>query len=529
MKHWRIKGILSFIALFYVVLGWNVFTIQVKEGATYLERAEARVGGEESALARRGHIFTKDRSGNATPIVLNKEFPVAFAVPKEIKNPEATATQVAEVLGLNRDDLAQIFSKQNDPYEPLLKKISETQARALTALQLPGIYVRNEGFRFYPFDRLAAHVLGFVGPSGDNAYDEGRYGVELLKDNVLREGETVVLTIDRNTQAQSERVLSDLVERFRAAGGSVIIEEVGTGRIVALGNMPSFDPNNYVDVAVRDYLNPAVQSVYEPGSVFKPITMAIGLDTGAITPDTTFYDNGELTLNGYTIKNWDLKAYGKTTMTEVIERSINTGAAFAARQIGREPFYNYLVKFGFDRKTGIELPGEVIGNLNNLIDYPRDINYATAAFGQGVAVTPIELISAFSAIANEGVMMRPYILEATGSEAVQRVISREAAAQTIEMMFSAVEKSHVAQIPGYTIAGKTGTAQVPDRGGYSDDFVHTYVGFVPAKKPRFAVLLKIDKPKGVILAGSTVVPAFRELAEFLINYYNLPPDNLETE
>jgi stage V sporulation protein D (sporulation-specific penicillin-binding protein) len=530
MKRWRLAFILGFLSILYVSLGWRVYNLQIQKGEYYLARAEAREGGG-SLISRRGQVFFTDRAGNKIPVALNKEFPVAFTVPSEIDDADSASKAVSEILDLEADYLATVMKKKNDPYEPLADKISESQVRSLGSLSLRGVYVKDRVFRFYPFGRLASHVLGFVGPSDDGPFDVGRYGVESIQESALFEGRAVQLTIDRNIQAQSERILEGLIEKYNASGGTVIVEEPETGKILALGNFPNFNPNNYAESEVATYLNPALQSVYEPGSVFKPITMAIGLDTEAITPETTFYDSGELNLNGYTIKNWDLKAYGQVTMTEVIERSINTGAAFAAKKIGREPFYEYLVRFGFDRETGIDLPGEVVGNLSNLTDHPRDINFATASFGQGVAVTPIELISAFSAIANDGVLMKPYILEATGSEAVGRVVSRRAANQVTDMMVSAVTKAQVAKIPKYKIAGKTGTAQVPDlrRGGYSGEFIHTFVGFAPASSPKFVVLLKLDEPRGVTLAGYTVVPAFRELAEFLINYYSLTPDELPTE
>ena len=310
----------------------------------------------------------------------------------------------------------------------------------------------------------------------------------------------------------------------------MIVQDPKTGKILAMAGYPNFDPNVYSHSKVDYFLNPAVQAIYEPGSVFKIITMAAGLDSGKITPKTTYYDSGSLTLNGYTIKNWDLKAHGTKTMTEVIEGSINTGAAFAESKIGHDLFYNYLIKFGFDDATGIDLPGEIRGNLDNLKHDSRDINFATASFGQGVAVTPLLLVNAVSAIANGGVLMKPYIAADADPKVIRRVISSEAARAIIEMMVSAVKKAGVAQVPNYTVAGKTGTAQVPDfkSKGYADEYIHTYVGFAPAWDPKFVILIKLDKPQGVSLAGLTVVPAFKELAQFILNYYNIPPDNLPT-
>ena len=232
-------------------------------------------------------------------------------------------------------------------------------------------------------------------------------------------------------------------------------------------------------------------------------------------------------INNRTIKNWDEKAYGTVTMTEVIERSINIGAAQAERLVGHDTFLSYLERFGVEEKTGVSLPGEVTGSLASLRNEARDINFATASFGQGIAVTPIGLIRAIAAIANNGMLVQPHIIEG-GAALPRRIIAPETARAVTTMMASAVEKAGVANIHRYAVAGKTGTAQIPDlvRGGYKDAFIHSYVGFAPAVNPRFIALIKLDQPQAT-LAGTTVVPAFRELAEFLLNYYRVPPNETQ--
>jgi len=259
--------------------------------------------------------------------------------------------------------------------------------------------------------------------------------------------------------------------------------------------------------------------------------MASALDAGKITPETTYYDSGELTLNEHTIRNWDLKSYGTVTMTNVIEKSLNTGAAFAQRQLGDDNFYEYLKKFGLKDQTQIDLPGEVTGSLLPLEQDIRAINFATASFGQGISVTPIRLIMAISAIANGGDVMRPYVNMDNRPQKIGRAISKNASRETIGMMVSAVDKALIAKISGYTVAGKTGTAQVPktNGGGYTDEVINTYVGFAPAYDPEFIILVRLDKPYGAPLAGLTVVPTFRDLAQYVINYYNIPPDRIDIE
>ena len=374
---------------------------------------------------------------------------------------------------------------------------------------------------------------------------KGRYGIERQFDAELKgtpgsiregamadpeQGRDIALTLDIAIQEQAESVLKALVKGKGAVGGSVIVADPMTGKVLAMASAPDFDPNSYGKFPVSAFTNPAVQARYEPGSVFKVLTAAIGIDTGAITPETTYYDTGKLTFkDGKVVRNWDLKAHGLMTMTNVIEESLNTGAAFMETKIGNGPFYDYLLKFGLNEITGIGLPGEVSGNLKNIKTHTADIDFAAASFGQGVAVTPIQLITAVSAIANGGMLMRPWIVASGKPEAVRRVLSEDAAKKTAAMMRSAVEKAKVARIRDYSVAGKTGTAQAVDfvRGGYAKDVINTYVGFAPVSAPRFIILIKLDKPAGAPLAGTTVVPAFRELAEFILHYYDIPPDALK--
>ena len=446
-------------------------------------------------------------------------------MPKVIDDIDEASQLLAPIVKISPDKLKTLLAKPNDEYELLLHKADPEQVRQIRELGLKGIYIDNQTFRFYPFATLASQVLGFVSPSEESDELKGRYGIEAHYNDFLRKDD-LELTIDRDIQSQAEKVLKSLSEKYSVAAGTVIVQDPKTGKILAMGNYPNFDPNEYSKYPLQSFMNSAVQSVYEPGSVFKVITMAAGIDSGKITPKMKFYDSGSLTLNGKTVKNWDLKAHGTVTMTEVIEQSINTGAAFAEKQTGHDIFYNYLLKFGFDGITGIELPGEISGKLRNLKSSFRDINFATAAFGQGVSVTPIQLINAISAIANGGTLMKPYILADESPEIIEEVISEETSKQVAEMMISAVDKAEIAKIPGYSIAGKTGTAQIPDfkKGGYSGEFIHSYVGFGPVSDPKFTILIKIDKPKGGTLAGATVVPAFKELAQFILNYYNIQAD-----
>lgn len=516
-----------FLGLFGLV-GFNLYQLQVAQGDYYFSRAEARADYLKELELRRGNIFFTDKFGNQIPVALNKDYQIIFAAPNEIKDFQKTAHLLSSIVGKDALVLEQDLNNPKSRFKLLVDKASVEQVKAVISSNLEGVHIGTKQYRFYPFDNLASNILGFVGLNKDHNEPTGLYGVELLYNEELKSGKSIYLTIDRNLQAESEKILNDLVEQFGAVGGSVIIQDPKSGKILALANYPYFDPNNYGDYPVSSFINPAIQHVYEAGSVFKPITMAVGIQEGVITPETTYIDKGSVTLNGKTIKNWDKKAYGTVDMTTVIERSINTGAVFVALKIGREKFVDYLLKFGFGDYSGIDIPQEVSGSLDNLLSpHFRTIDLATAGFGQGTAVTPIQMINAFSALANGGILMRPYTNASSKPHVVRRVVSVDTAFQTVAMMESAVQKAFVASIPGYRIAGKTGTAQIPDfnKGGYSDDFIHTFIGFGPVSNPKFTILIKLDKPEAK-LAGFTVVPAFRKLAQYVINYYGIPPDGL---
>jgi len=544
---WRIHFLIfSFGALFLLLIS-NVYGIQILKGDYYFAKSQTQEEISGNFEAPRGNIYFTDKNGNLTQAALNKEYPRIYAVPKEIWANNGSVQEYADKLsgitGAPAETILKGLNKKNDQYELIIDKASDQQVADVENLKLKGIYTNTHLLRFYPFNDLAAQVLGFVDYTDGTA--DGRYGVELYSNDLLsgkdggvkngklvsaQAGGDVNLTIDVNIQDEAEKIVKNLIQQYGAEAGSVIVQDPKTGKILAMAAFPNFDPNNYSKSDISTFLNPEVQLVYEPGSIFKLVTMSAGLDSGKITPDTTYTDIGSFTANGKTIKNWNLKANGLQTMTNVIEHSINTGAVFAERKTGPDVFYNYLVKFGFNSLTGISLPGEIRGNLNALKSPEgKDINFATASYGQGVAVTPIELISAISTIANGGMLMKPLISADEKPEAIRRVISSETANKVAKMMVSAVRINRLADIPDYSVAGKTGTAFVPNFGGkgYSDKVINTYAGFAPAYDPKFVITIRLDKPAGSPLAGQTVVPAFRELAQFILNYYNIAPDNLK--
>ena len=559
---WRYFVTISFFCVFYSFLIFNLYHIQLKNNFYYIELAKSQYLANGLLKPERGEIFFTDKNNTLVAVAGNKDFDVIYAVPLEVqKNAEKinlslrdAAKKIGEITGKPADVLEKQLSKKNDEYEVLVAKASYEQIKKIRQLSeemfLGGIYSKKQKSRFYPAGNLASHILGFVSPADEKETEElkyddierGRYGLEqyfnssltgLLgkfeKDKIVgrEEGKNLILTIDRNIQSQAEEILKKLIDKWEAEGGSVIVQEPVTGKILAMANFPDFNPNDYFNFQIKNFLNSSISSLYEPGSVFKLITMAAGIDSGKITPDVTYLDRGYITLNGKKITNWDKKAYGKINMSAIIENSINTGSVYIENKTGHEIFSNYVKLFGFDELTSVDLPGEVKGNINNLKN-GEEIDYATASFGQGVAITPLQMINAVSAIANGGLLMKPLIIGDEKSKVIRRAVSEKTAKEVSKMMVSAVKKNIIADISNYEIAGKTGTAYIPDfeYGGYTDKVINTYVGFAPATNPKFAVLIKLENPKGAPLAGQTVVPAFRDLAQYILNYYNIPPDNL---
>lgn len=478
--------------------------------------------------------------------------------------PEASPT-VEQTLALTESQLIEKFDQRTDPYEPLLRPYEVLDQELLAFLQekkLEGIVLEEDEIRTYPEGSLASHAIGYVGFS--DALRIGRYGVEGFFDSTLRgdlgflsgerdtsgriigvaanefraaqDGTDVVLTVDRVVQAFAEQELRRGVERYRAERGSVLVMNPKTGAILAMATYPTFDPNAYF--AVRDprvQTNPLVSDSFEPGSILKPVIMAGAMNDGLVTPNTTMVDNGPVQVSKFTINTFDGKHLGVQTMTQVLEQSNNIGMVWVAQKMGPEKMYDYLRRFGFGERTGVELDGETQTSVLE----PQKWNVATVAttgFGQGIAVTPIQALNAINAIANEGILVQPHIVDRLKKEdeekttqptPVRRVISRETAEKTSAMMVSVIENgvAGLARVPGYYLAGKTGTAQVADETGkYSKDKkIITFAGFGPVPDPQFSILIKLDNPYGLSFASGTAAPMFRNLAEKLLTYYQVPP------
>ncbi len=560
----RITIVSLVIFLLFIGIAARLFWLQVMLHQNFVALADKQHVVVSTVDPARGEILARDHTNvsqeDLYPLAANKVYYEVYVDPAKITQPQNTADALAGALGLQSADIIERLKKTGDNYEPIKHKVTEEQLAAIKKINLPGIAYKKETWRFYPDKDIGAQLLGFYGVRADKK--QGIYGLEafwdkelsgqsitskfertlkngLVPDNSVADGVVdgadLVLTIDRTIQYQACRALDRAVASLGAENGSLVIEESATGRILSLCNSPSFDPNNYGEVSnVSDFNNNAVYEAYEPGSAFKVIAMGIALDSGKVTPSTTYEDTGVVKLAGYSIKNSDKLAHGTVTMTGVLEKSLNTGMIFATESVPNTQFEKYIKNFGFGQLYNAQLDQEVKGDISTL-SKNGEIHKATASFGQGITVTPLQLVNAVNVIANEGKLMQPYIVEEvrypdgrvvkTQPKVLRQVIKPQTASQVGAMMVSVVDNGFgkKAGVSGYYIAGKTGTAQVAENGAYGGKTVQSFVGFGPVDKPRFTMVTKLTNPSGAGWAESSAAPLFGELASFLMKYYQIAP------
>lgn len=563
-------GILPILAI-----GYRLVYLQVIHANTFRAKAEAQQSRQFEIPAQRGEIFLED-NGALYPLALNNSLKYLYADPTLIKDPKEAGTKLAAITGLDQSKLIQtLTSDGKNRYAELKQQISKEEAKQITELRLPGLVLKDRDYRYYPETNLFSHITGYVNSDG-----KGQYGVEQYldpslagvngklkaitdsqgtpistQDNVVTEpknGTSVILTLDRYVQGVAETALKNAIDTNNAPSGSIIVMDPKTGAIKAMVNYPNYDPNNYGKVKPGDYasfINSAVSNQFEPGSGFKPLTMAIGLESGKVKADTSFNDTGSVTIGEYTIFNAEKKSFGNVDMGLVIKNSINTGMVYILRLLGGDPnqinkagkdaLYAGIQKFSFGKKTGIELANEAQGRVKD--PKAADIDYANMTFGQGIASTSLQLITGVAGIANGGKLVSPHVVAKTVQpdgtfKQVEHPVRDEAlmspqtASSISTMMIKVVEggSGYLTRIPGYKIAGKTGTAQVPraDGKGYeTDKNIGSFVGFAPVDDPKFIMFVRIDYPKTNTFAERSAVPAFAEVAKELFKYYNIPPSN----
>ncbi len=555
-SQYRIYTVMAILCAAGVVLVGQLVRWQIIEHYQFVALAEAEHQDELIIPPRRGEI--RDRYGHllAADII---EYDLS-ASPKIISDPYATADRLSGLLDMSRDELATVLDSEST-WTPLAQGLTQAVAEKLLEWDIVGLQVEPRARRVYPEGTMAAHLLGFVNSNGN-----GFYGIEGYYDSLLRgkaglrtgerspfgeiiplgvshfvppvSGATLYLTIDRNIQYLIETELEQAVIRYGAQRGSVIVLNPKTGAILGMANYPAYDPNDYSASPESLFFDPNVSEQYEPGSVFKIITMAAGLDAGAVSPGTFVYDGGHMEVGGRVIYNWDRQGHGNVDMTDVLAQSLNVGIAQVATALGKERFYTYVKRFGFGHLTEIDLSSEGPGTLKT----PREANWyesdlGTNSFGQGIAVTPVQIAIAVSAIANEGLLMKPYVLQRlvegereveVQPTVVRRAVSSETARTLTNMLVEAQERANSeALLPGYRVAGKTGTAEIPVPGGYHPTLtLASFVGYLPADDPQVLVLVIIDRPTSSRWGNTTASPTFRRIAEQLVVLLDIPPDEV---
>ncbi len=561
----RVRILLSFLMLVGLTVIVRLFFLQVLSHDKWVALAESQHNASLELSADRGEIYMHDGDMDRYPLAVNREYQMVFVVPKDIEEKDMVAVELSRALGIEVGEIRDKLARPNDPFEIIKKRLTDDEVNRVKELKLKGVNLVPEKYRYYPAGELAAQVIGFasLGEKGG----AGGYGIEASLDSELRgetgtltqekdasgrwiplsdrsidhaeNGDSVVLTLDRVIQYETEKILKDSIEKYAADRATAIVMDPKTGNILAMATSPQFDPNNYSKE--EDYslfLNQAVSSAYEPGSIMKPITMAIGLDEGKVSPNTEYVDTGLVAEAGYTIRNAEDKVYGRSDMYKVLDQSINTGVIFVEKLVGNRIFGDYLKRFGFGVRSGVELPAELAGNLRNLENERATINFFTASFGQGITATPIQMVSAYAALANGGRLLKPKVIDkiihADGNEVqyapveIRRVISEESSRSISKMLRSVVVNGHGkrADVPGYLVGGKTGTAQVAKSGakGYEEgQSIGSFVGYAPLDDPKFVVLVKLDNPKNVEWAESSAAPTFGEIMKFLLEYAKVKP------
>ena len=562
----RVRIVSGLVLLVALILVTRLYFVQVVYGDEYSLRADHQYVRPNQNLFDRGTIFFSPKDdvpiGAAT---LKVGFTIAMN-PSELVDKEGAFEKLSAIVPLDRDQFFLRAGKVDDPYEEIAKRVSEEDMKNIEALNIKGVSIHKERWRYYPGETLAAHALGFI------AYHEntllGRYGLEryyedtlsragnslyinffaeifsninktLFKSEAGREGD-IITTIEPSVQLFLEEKLKEIHTAWNSRITAGIIINPQNGEIYSMAVYPTFDLNDFQGVSDPSiFSNPLVEDVYEMGSIIKPLTMAAGLDQGTVTANTTYYDAGKLTLDGATFSNFDGKGRGTVPMQEVLNQSLNTGAAFVAGKMGAENFRKYMLGYGIGEETGIDLPNEGVGLVENL-NSPRAIEYATASFGQGIAMTPIATVRALSTLANGGVLITPHLgkrikyrsglsKELTyvdGTRVLQEETSDEISRMLVEVVDTALLEGTV-KLDHYSVAAKTGTAQIAragERGYYDDRYLHTFFGYFPAYDAKFLVFLMTIEPKEVRYASQTLTKPFIDTVNFLVNYYEIPPD-----
>jgi stage V sporulation protein D (sporulation-specific penicillin-binding protein) len=564
----RIRIISSLVLVLALVLVVRLYQLQVVRHDLYIAKGEQQYVHTVRDLYTRGSIFLTSKDGERVSAATIQAGSLLAIDPNRIINPEATYEQLNKSIDLDKDFFLKQASNTKRKYIEIEHRLNSDQATEIDNLDIPGVYIYKNQWRYYPGNTLGARTIGFVGFSGDEGDTvSGRYGLERYYDDVLtidnerlsvnffaeifssfgnlvfNNAETRTGDVITSLEPTILRILQqELLETNKKWNSQVtggIIMNPQTGEIYALDAVPTFNVNDRSGVEIENFRNPLVENVYEFGSIIKALTMAAGLDSKAVNANTTYFDAGKITLNDFTIGNYDGRGRGTVDMQEVLNQSLNTGVAYVVDVMGKNKFREYFLNLKLGSESGIDLPNETYGLVNNL-NSPRSVEYATASFGQGIAMTPIETVRALATLGNGGKLVTPHIatkiefqdgtvkdiMYPEGGHVFQESTSEEISRMLVKVVDDALLDGSVS-LPNYSVAAKTGTAQIADsiNGGYYDDrFLHSFFGYFPAYDPQFIIFLYTVEPKQVRYASETLTEPFMDLTKFLINYYNIPPD-----
>ena len=561
----RIRIITALVVSLMAVLIVRLYVVQVVHGSEYRATAENQYVHTVSELYNRGSIYFTTKDNEKVSGATIKTGYLLAIDPSKIEDAEATHSALSALLPIEHDTFIERANRTDKTYQEIERQVENDTATKIEALKLPGVKLYRDQWRYYPGKSLSARTVGFIGYNGDTL--EGKYGLERYYNDILKrdtdhmsvdffaelfsnlgtlvfdasegtEGD-IVTTIEPTVARTLDKVLEDAQKQWNSKVTGGIIINPKNGEIIALNVVPSFDLNNRKDVPIEDFRNPLIENVYEMGSIIKPLTVAAGLDAGVITPQSTYYDAGFITLSDYTIRNYDGRGRGTVPMQEILSQSLNTGVAHIASLLGKERFRKYFYGLKLGSETGIDLPSEGHGLVKNL-EENRELEFATASFGQGISLTPIETVRALSTLANGGVLITPHLVKRieykngdvheVGFPDGDRIFSEKTSEEITSMLVTVVDKAlkgGKAKNEYYTVAAKTGTAEIADpvtKKYYEDKYLHSFFGYFPAYDPQFLIFLYTVEPKGVNYASETLTDPFIELVQFLINYYQLPPD-----
>jgi len=560
----RARFVLILATLVGGALVLNLYIIQIRDGHEYVAKADKQYSRPSSSLFDRGSIYFVARDGTRVSSASITSGYTLYVNPILLQDPESAYDALSNYVDIDKEEFLAKAEKENDPYEELLKRVEPNIATSIRDLDISGLGVIKENWRIYPGENLSANVLGIIGEDDDRTL-VGKYGLERYYDDVLSRkgilgssdifaelfsglsgedtGEkagNIVASIEPSVEGYVEKVLTKIEQEWKSDEMGAIVMDPHTGDIIAMSSRPTFDPNNVSKISsIKVLSNPLVEHVYEMGSIMKPLTIAIGLDTGKITPTSKYDDTGTMTLDGKKISNYDGKARGIVSIQEILSQSLNIGATYVALKVGNDDFIKYFKNFNFDDKTGVDLPNEANQILGNVVK-GRDIELATASYGQGIALSPIGMVTALSTLANGGYILKPRIvkeidkidgtIEEIAVEKSGPFFAKKTTDDVTKMLVNVVDtalRKGEIKMEKYSIAAKTGTAQIPDpvNGGYyKDRYLHSFFGYFPAYEPKFIVFLYHIYPKGAQYASDTLTKPFSEIAQYLINYYNIPPD-----